>query len=91
MSENSNQVVNCLAAFAVGALAGAAIALLYAPRTGRETRELIAQKTRELKDKAGDALDEGKELLLNKKAELLAAVEAGKQAMREEHAKHARS
>ena len=39
-----------------GALAGAAIALLYAPRSGEETRRLIADKGREIKNKASDAL-----------------------------------
>ena len=33
--------------FLVGALSGAALAILFAPRSGRETRELLGEKLRE--------------------------------------------
>jgi gas vesicle protein len=36
-----------LLAFLVGAIAGAAVALLYAPASGRETREYLSDKARE--------------------------------------------
>jgi gas vesicle protein len=85
---NSNHNIGgILAAFAVGAVVGAGVALLYAPRSGRETRELLGQKTRDLRDKATDALDDVKDTFRQKKSELVAAVEAGKQAVREERAK----
>ena len=38
---------NTLLAFLVGGVVGAAVALLYAPRSGRETREMLAEKMRE--------------------------------------------
>jgi gas vesicle protein len=41
-------------AFLLGAAAGAAVALLFAPATGRETRQLLGQKAREGQDKAAD-------------------------------------
>jgi gas vesicle protein len=41
-----------MVAFAGGAAVGAAIALLVAPRSGRETRELIADRARSGKEKA---------------------------------------
>ena len=90
MSDNneSTRVAGYLAAFAIGALVGTGVALLYAPRSGKETRELLAKKGRELKGKASDALDDAKDFIDGKKAELAAAVEAGKDAMREERAKH---
>jgi len=55
-----------LIAFALGAIAGAAVALLLAPATGRETREFIGEKAREgvrkaktaYADAAGDLLGE---------------------------------
>jgi len=90
MSDNSesNRIAGYLAAFAIGALIGTGVALLYAPRSGKETRELLAKKSRELKGKASDVLDDAKDFVHAKKAELAAAVEAGKEAMREERAKH---
>ncbi len=39
-------------AFLVGAVAGAAVALLYAPATGAETREFLGEKAREGRDRA---------------------------------------
>ena len=90
MSDNneSSRVGGYLAAFAIGALVGTGAALLYAPRSGKETRELLAKKGRELKDRAVDVLEEGKDFVQGKKAGIVAAVEAGKDAMREERARH---
>jgi len=44
-----------LVAFIAGALAGAAVALLFAPATGDETREFLGQRTREGREKIVDA------------------------------------
>jgi gas vesicle protein len=44
-----------LLAFIAGALAGAAVALLYAPATGDETREYLGQRAREGREKVVDA------------------------------------
>ena len=87
-SNESSRVGGYLAAFAIGALVGTAAALLYAPRSGKETRDLLAKKGRDLKGKASDALEDATDFVRGKKAELAAAVEAGKDAMREERAKH---
>lgn len=84
----SNGVGGYLAAFAIGALVGTAVALLYAPRSGKETRELLGKRGRELKDQASEALDKARDFVQGKKAELAAAVDAGRDAMREERAKH---
>jgi gas vesicle protein len=91
MAENdSNRVPvgGYLAALAIGAAVGAGIALLYAPRSGKETRAMLAEKGHDLKGKADDLLQEAKDFVQAKKSEITAAVEAGKQAMREERAKH---
>jgi gas vesicle protein len=90
MSDNneSSRIGGYLAAFAIGALVGTGAALLYAPRSGKETRDLLAKKGRDLKGKASDALDDATDFVQGKKAELAAAVEAGKDAMRDERAKH---
>ena len=90
MSDNneSSRVGGVLAAFAIGAVIGTGIALLYAPRSGKETRALIAKKGRALKGQATDALEDAKDYIDGKKAELAAALEAGQEAMLEERAKH---
>ena len=46
-------------AFVVGALTGAAVALLFAPASGEETREYLGQKAREGQAKAREALERG--------------------------------
>jgi gas vesicle protein len=81
--------------FVLGAFMGAATALLLAPRSGEETRKLIAAKaregadlianrTREVAEKTSSYVDRGKELLQQQRDQLSAALEAGKQAYREE-------
>jgi len=85
--ENSSKVGGYLIAFAIGALVGAGVALLYAPHSGKETRDLLAKKAHELKEKAGDIIDKTKEKITEKKAEISAAVAAGKEAIREQREK----
>ncbi|MEX2273339.1 MAG: YtxH domain-containing protein [Vicinamibacterales bacterium] len=48
------------AAFVLGALAGAAIALLYAPAAGDDTRRRVSEKAREGRDKAMRAAERGR-------------------------------
>jgi gas vesicle protein len=38
--------------FVLGALSGAALAILFAPRSGRETRELLSDKVREATERS---------------------------------------
>jgi gas vesicle protein len=44
--------------FVAGILLGVAIGVLVAPRSGRETREILAGKAGELREKALDVADE---------------------------------
>ena len=44
-----------LLAFVAGAIAGAAVALLFAPATGEETRDYLGQRAREGREKVVDA------------------------------------
>jgi gas vesicle protein len=46
------------AAFLVGGVVGTALALLYAPQSGRETRKDISKAARRVKNKAVDALED---------------------------------
>lgn len=83
-----------LLAFAAGAVIGAGIALLYAPQSGRETRELLARKAGDFRDATVDAygktieksaeyIDKGKDFVRTKKSQIAAAYEAGKEAYQE--------
>ena len=62
MANNESQTGSVLLAFAVGALAGAAVALLYAPAAGEETRRKLAQKTREGRENLATAVERGREV-----------------------------
>ncbi len=91
--------------FLVGALTGAAAAVLLAPRSGRETREILgeklrdasdqgrelseqaAQKSRQALDEASGYVDKQRGALEKRRERLAAAVDAGKQAYREEKGK----
>lgn len=80
--------------FALGLGLGVAVGVLFAPKSGAETRDLLRSKAEEgadyvkrrsedLRDTATDALDKGKQTIQRHKDNLSAAVEAGKQAYRE--------
>ena len=94
MSEESTAGEKALYLF-LGAAIGAAAALLFAPRSGVETRKLIATKARESADiianrtkavagKTSEFVERGKEILQQQRDQLSAAIEAGKQAYKEE-------
>jgi gas vesicle protein len=92
-------------AFMLGGLTGAALAILFAPRSGRETREMLGEKLRETTDRSREVRDRavarGRELfddaaefvgeqregLERQRERLAAAVEAGRQAFRDEKGK----
>jgi gas vesicle protein len=67
-------------AFLLGAAAGAAVALLFAPAPGRETRELLGQKAREGQDKAAEL---AKEAWSRQRDTLVTAVERGRDAFQQ--------
>ena len=66
--------------FVLGALTGAAVALLMAPATGEETRRMLAEKAREGREKAGEAAQKGRELWDRQRETLTTAFERGKEA-----------
>jgi gas vesicle protein len=112
MADDRRDDLNFLGALGlitVGAIIGAGVALLLAPKTGEETRELLKEKgvdfARRAQDrgsefarraqetvgeaqvKAQEVLGRGKEVMEEKSAQLRAAFEAGRSAMREEISK----
>ena len=88
--EGSNSFLWFLAGLGFGALMG----VLYAPRSGRETREAIKNTAQEgteyLKNRGREAretmnqwVDRGKEVVSQKKEQISAAIDATRQAYRE--------
>ena len=82
MSENNNGSVvpGLCAAFAVGALVGAGLAILYAPRSGKETREILSKKAQDLKDAA---LEQSKNLACEVKHKASELFDKSKEAVKE--------
>jgi gas vesicle protein len=87
---DSNSFLWFLAGLGVGALVG----VLYAPRSGNETREAIRSRAeegreyvrgraREAREQAADWVDRGREVLNQQKEQFRSAFEAGRQAYQE--------
>ena len=82
-TDNSIGTGTVMVAFVVGALTGAAVALLFAPASGEETREYLGQKAREGRAKAREALNEGRELYEQQREGISGAIERGREAFLE--------
>ena len=57
-SDRAGGVGTFIAGVLLGALAGAAIGILYAPASGQSTRRRIRRKLDHLKEEAGDRFDD---------------------------------
>lgn len=66
--------------FVLGALAGAAIALLLAPASGEETRRILSDKAKEGRDKASDAARQGREFINRQRENIATAIDRGRDA-----------
>jgi gas vesicle protein len=83
MSDENGSAGKVLTAFLVGAAAGAAAALLFAPAAGKETREFLTEKAREGREKAGEAAQKTREALTRQRETISAAIERGREAYRD--------
>jgi gas vesicle protein len=84
--------------FLVGLGIGALVGILFAPKSGEETRDFLAQKAdegreyaqrkaRELRERAEDLVERSKSAASRQKESLSAAVDAGREAYQREKAK----
>jgi gas vesicle protein len=81
MSEDkSSGATGVVVAFALGAVVGAAVALLFAPAKGEETREFLGEKAREGRDKVAEAAQKTREYLSRQRETIATAVERGREA-----------
>lgn len=85
MASNGSSAGTVFVAFVVGAVAGAAAALLYAPAAGEETRKKLAEKAREGRERVEVFAREGREFFDRQRETLAGAVERGREAF--EHAR----
>ena len=69
-----------LMAFVLGAVSGAAVALLWAPTAGEDTRRLLNEKVREGRDKAASAARQGREFATRQRESLATAIDRGREA-----------
>jgi gas vesicle protein len=95
MADNAGSKISF---FLVGLGIGALVGILFAPKSGEETREYLSQKAdegreyaqrkaRELRERAEDLVERGKDVASRQKESLSAAVDAGRDAYQREKAK----
>lgn len=64
--ETENDGSSALAWFITGAVLGAAVAVLYTPRSGKETRRILSERTQQSRDAiengGKDLVDAGKDM-----------------------------
>ena len=68
-----------LFAFVAGAAVGAAVALLFAPATGDETREFLSQRAKEGRDRAAEAAKQGREMVNRRREKLTTAFDRARE------------
>jgi gas vesicle protein len=69
-----------LLAFIAGAVTGAAVALLFAPATGEQTREYLGERAREGRERAAQAARQGRETLNRQRDTIASAIDRGREA-----------
>ena len=69
-----------LMAFVLGAVSGAAVALLWAPHAGEDTRRLLNERVREGRERVTDAARQGREFATKQRESLATAIDRGREA-----------
>ena len=94
----ADNVGSKVSVFLVGLGIGALVGILFAPKSGEETREYLSskadegrdyaqRKAQELRERADDLLARSKEMMNKQKDSFTAAVDAGKDAYQREKSK----
>jgi gas vesicle protein len=92
--KNKMAADDCVKGLIVGGLIGAALGILYAPKSGKEMRKEIINSTEELLDKAKEQYEEAckkieklarreEELVIGQKERLKKSIEAGVEAFKQ--------
>ena len=69
-----------LLAFMLGAVSGAAFALLYAPASGRETREYLGDRAAGARARAAEGAAKGRDVISQGRETITTAIERGREA-----------
>ena len=80
MKDDGGAAGTVIVAFVLGAITGAAIALLTAPASGDEMRRILSERAREGRERAADAARQGREFVDRQRENLTNAVERGREA-----------
>jgi hypothetical protein len=67
-----------LVAFILGAVSGAAVAMLCAPASGRETREYLGERAREGRERVGEIAEKSRQAVGQGRETLVNAVKRGR-------------
>jgi gas vesicle protein len=78
--DDSGAASTMITAFVLGALTGAAVALLIAPATGDELRRVLGERAREGAGKASEAARQAREFAEQQRGTLATAIEKGREA-----------
>ncbi len=84
---NEKKERSVLVPFVIGGLVGAAVALLLAPKSGRELRKDISDLASDAQDRISMTIDKSKELYEGSRSAVKNAIDAGKTAFIEERDK----
>src|SRR5712675_1344284 len=98
MEKNKQRAIGILMVLGSILVIGSAVAILLAPKSGQETRQYIADKTREANDftrqkareikiRAEDAVERGKETIAQTKEQIATAIEVGRETYNREKSK----
>ena len=68
-----------LLAFMMGATVGAAVALLFAPAKGDETREILGRRAREGRDRINEAARQGRDMINRQRDNLTTAFDRARE------------
>ena len=82
-NDNGSAAATIITAFALGAIAGAAVALLVAPATGDEMRRILSDKARESADRASEAARQAREFAERQRGTVATAFERGREAYKQ--------
>jgi gas vesicle protein len=80
MARDDSGAGTVILAFVLGAITGAAVALLTAPATGEETRRRIGEKARDSADQARKMADQGRDIWNRQRDTITNAFERGRDA-----------